>query len=62
VADDEARKTQDALLRAELAGLPVRPEHVAALVEGWALIEPHLAAVMAAALAATSEPAPLFRP
>jgi hypothetical protein len=53
---------EDVRQRADLAGLPVRPEDFPALVQGWALIRPHLALVMAERLPPDAEPAALFRP
>ncbi len=59
---DEATIDEEVRQRAALAGLSVRPEDFPALVQGWALIQPHLALVTAESLPPEAEPAALFRP
>jgi hypothetical protein len=62
VPDGKVTKEDEVRLRADLAGLPVRPEDFPALAQGWALIQPHLTLVMAERLPPEAEPAALFRP
>jgi hypothetical protein len=62
VEDDETQRTRDVRLRADLAGVPLRPEDVPSVVLAWRLIEPHLTSMTAARLPPSAEPAPLFRP
>jgi hypothetical protein len=62
VPDGKTMQDEEARQRANLASLPVRPEDMPALVQGWALIQPHLALVMGESLPPEAEPAALFRP
>ena len=49
-------------IRATLAGLAIRAEDRELVRQGWALIAPHLARVLAEPLPLTAEPAALFHP
>lgn len=62
MTSDLTDKEQEVRLRAELAGLPVPPQFFQDILQGWLLIEPHLALVQAQSLPSSAEPASLFNP